>query len=78
MDVYLADDGWSYITEDGLITAQFEHTVHVTGTGGEIMTIPDPPEVRKKMVDPTPPSFLRKEKGKKQGFGKAKFASQRS
>lgn len=37
-DVTLAADGWTYFTEDRSIAAQFEHTVVVTATGGEILT----------------------------------------
>jgi methionyl aminopeptidase len=34
-----ADDGWTEILDDGMPTAQFEHTVVVTGTGAEILTV---------------------------------------
>ena len=37
-DVYLADDGYSYITKDGSFSAQFEHTVVVKKDGVEILT----------------------------------------
>lgn len=33
------DDGFSYVTEDGSLSAQFEHTVLVTETGYEILTL---------------------------------------
>jgi len=33
------DDGWTVITEDGLPSAQFEHTVIVTEDGVEIITV---------------------------------------
>jgi methionyl aminopeptidase len=37
-------DGWTAPTRDGSRTAQFEHTVHVTGTGVEVLTLlPDEP-----------------------------------
>ncbi len=33
------DDGWTVVTTDGLASAQFEHTVVVTETGAEILTV---------------------------------------
>jgi len=33
------DDGWTVVTRDGRRTAQFEHTVVVTGSGSEILTL---------------------------------------
>ena len=33
------DDGWTAITADGSRSAQFEHTVLVTGDGAEILTV---------------------------------------
>ena len=33
-------DGWTVLTEDKSITAQFEHTLVVTETGAEILTLP--------------------------------------
>ncbi|MCC6217675.1 MAG: type I methionyl aminopeptidase [Polyangiaceae bacterium] len=32
------DDGWTAVTADGSLSAQFEHTVLVTSTGAEILT----------------------------------------
>lgn len=37
-DVYLDDNGWTVITEDGLPSAHFEHTVAVTKDGYQILT----------------------------------------
>ncbi len=37
------DDGWTVVTADGSLSAQFEHTVLVTETGYEIMTPLLPP-----------------------------------
>ena len=37
----LWDDGWTVTTQDKLWTAQFEHTLVVTGSGSEILTQPD-------------------------------------
>lgn len=34
------DDGWTVVTRDKSITAQFEHTLVVTETGFEILTLP--------------------------------------
>jgi methionyl aminopeptidase len=35
----LWDDGWTAVTVDGRRTAQFEHTLLVTGAGAEILTV---------------------------------------
>ncbi len=37
-DIILLDDDWTVETEDGKLSAQFEHTVAVTETGCEILT----------------------------------------
>ncbi len=34
------DDGWTVVTKDRALTAQFEHTLLVTDTGAEILTLP--------------------------------------
>lgn len=34
------DDGWTVVTKDRLLSAQFEHTILVTSTGSEILTLP--------------------------------------
>ena len=34
------DDGWTVLTADGRRSAQFEHTLVVTDTGAEILTLP--------------------------------------
>jgi len=39
-EVVLLDDGWTVVTADGTLSAQFEHTVLVTPTGVEILTLP--------------------------------------
>jgi methionyl aminopeptidase len=36
---YLLDDGWTVITADQALSAQFEHTVAITRNGPEILTI---------------------------------------
>jgi methionyl aminopeptidase len=33
------EDGWTYATKDGSLSAQFEHTVLITDTGAEILTV---------------------------------------
>jgi methionyl aminopeptidase len=37
-DVRVLDDGWTVVTADGSLSAQFEHTVVVTREGAEILT----------------------------------------
>ncbi|MEI2821568.1 MAG: type I methionyl aminopeptidase [Marmoricola sp.] len=34
------DDGWTVVTKDKRVSAQFEHTLLVTQTGAEILTLP--------------------------------------
>ncbi len=38
---YQWEDGWTVLTTDGSRCAQFEHTIVVTGTGAEILTLPE-------------------------------------
>ncbi len=38
-EVRLLDDGWTVVTADGSLSAQFEHTVLVTADGVEILTL---------------------------------------
>ena len=37
-DIEVADDGWTITTEDGSMSAHFEHTVAITGDGPRILT----------------------------------------
>ncbi|MCU6455129.1 type I methionyl aminopeptidase [Sphingomonas sp. A2-49] len=37
--VSTADDGWTVVTDDGRLSAQFEHTVAVTQDGVEVLTL---------------------------------------
>ncbi len=37
-EIRLMHDGWTVVTADGSLSAQFEHTVHVTREGAEILT----------------------------------------
>jgi methionyl aminopeptidase len=39
-EVKVLSDGWTAVTLDGKLSAQFEHTVAVTETGVEILTLP--------------------------------------
>jgi methionyl aminopeptidase len=39
-DVRVLEDGWTVVTADGSLSAQFEHTVAVTPDGFEILTSP--------------------------------------
>jgi len=41
-DVVFLDDGWTVVTADRHLSAQFEHTVIVTPTGHEITTLASP------------------------------------
>jgi methionyl aminopeptidase len=41
-DWYGWDDGWTILTADGSIAAQWEHTIVVTDDGAEILTLPSP------------------------------------
>lgn len=38
-EVYVEDDGWTVRTQDGSLSAQFEHTVLVTESGVEVLTL---------------------------------------
>ena len=40
-EAIILKDGWTAITKDGKLSAQFEHTIAVTDTGVEILTILD-------------------------------------
>ncbi len=37
-EVRVLDDGWTVVTADGGLSAQFEHTIVVTRDGAEVMT----------------------------------------
>lgn len=39
-DYEIWDDGWTVVTRDRRLTAQFEHTILVTETGRDILTLP--------------------------------------
>jgi methionyl aminopeptidase len=38
-EAQLLEDGWTAITKDGKLSAQFEHTIAVTKEGVEILTL---------------------------------------
>jgi methionyl aminopeptidase len=37
--VHTEDDGWTVVTTDGKLSAQFEHTVAVTHNGVQVLTL---------------------------------------
>lgn len=44
-DWYQWDDGWTVLTKDGSVCAQFEQTLVVTDDGAEVLTVADDPVV---------------------------------
>ena len=38
-EVTVLDDGWTAVTKDGLLSAQFEHTVAISANGPDILTL---------------------------------------
>jgi methionyl aminopeptidase len=40
-EVRMLDDGWTVVTADRNLSAQFEHTLHVTPSGYEVLTLLD-------------------------------------
>ena len=38
-DVRLLDDGWTVVTKDQSLSAQWEHTILVTDSGYEVLTL---------------------------------------
>jgi methionyl aminopeptidase len=38
-DIKMLEDGWTAVTADGKLSAQFEHTILVTDNGSEILTL---------------------------------------
>jgi methionyl aminopeptidase len=45
IDYEIWDDGWTVVTADHRRTAQFEHTIVVTDSGAEILTLAEPTRV---------------------------------
>jgi methionyl aminopeptidase len=39
-DTFLLDDGWGVVTDDGRLSAHWEHTIAITADGPEILTLP--------------------------------------
>lgn len=39
-DVYVLEDKWTVVTQDHMPSAHFEHTIHVSENGPEILTLP--------------------------------------
>lgn len=50
-EVLFLDDGWTVLTADGSLSAQFEHTVFVTREGCEILTLPAASAISSRDVD---------------------------
>ena len=40
-EVRILRDGWTAVTRDGKLSAQFEHTIYVTPSGAQILTLSD-------------------------------------
>lgn len=40
-EIEIQEDGWTAMTVDGARTSQFEHTVLITDSGVEILTLAD-------------------------------------
>lgn len=40
-EIEIQEDNWTAITTDNARTAQFEHTILITETAAEVLTIPD-------------------------------------
>jgi methionyl aminopeptidase len=38
-DTYVLEDGWGVMTQDGQLSAHFEHTIAVTADGPEVFTV---------------------------------------
>ena len=38
-DIRIMSDGWTIVTADGSASAHFEHTVAITASGPEILTV---------------------------------------
>jgi methionyl aminopeptidase len=51
-DIRQLGDGWTIVTKDHSLSAQWEHTVLVTDSGHEVLTVsagsPPPPEILQK------------------------------
>ncbi len=50
----ILDDGWTAVTADGSLSAQFEHTVLVTETGVEVLTLGAREPLRLSRPEPAP------------------------
>ena len=50
-EVEILDDDWTAVTADGLLSAQFEHTVLVTDAGCEVLTARDRPLLHSELFD---------------------------
>jgi methionyl aminopeptidase len=39
-ETFVLDDGWGVVTADGALSAHWEHTIAITDSGPEILTVP--------------------------------------
>ena len=53
-EIRMRDDGWTVVTADGSLSAQFEHTVYVTEHGYEVLTLAEQPLAA--AIEPQPSS----------------------
>lgn len=51
-------DGWTVRTKDGSLSAQFEHTILITDTGNEILTLTQTQKVAGVIVAPNTPELV--------------------
>lgn len=51
-DTKILPDGWTAVTRDHSLSAQWEHTVLVTATGFEILTLRDDEPIRRDQITP--------------------------
>jgi methionyl aminopeptidase len=54
-DIRMLGDGWTVVTKDHALSAQWEHTILVTETGWEVLTLSE--------GAPPPPAFIRPHHG---------------
>ena len=57
--VRFLDDGWTVVTADGSLSAQFEHTVLVTRAGCEVLTaLPSAMTARRQLHSPINDNYI--------------------
>ena len=62
-DVKILKDGWTVVTQDGSLSAHFEHTVLITDGEPEILTWPEkmPSELKARVIEALPNGTFRAE-----------------